>query len=380
MKISVKLHKQNSAETKDGFPVVVYASQNYKEKVWRTGYFSKPAHWNSKLASPMRKHPNYYLFLDYLNDLKRRINELQLKEASRRFTFEEVKEYLFRVNKNTFYELVMDGFEPDYKGTQWSAIRSFDKTYPKIPLDQITHELVEEYHSTLLRKGNKPSGVDSYIRSLKALWNKYSDRPNPFKGIKTEIPDTIKRVASENDIRKLIEAELEVTGDISGAHHFRNYWLLMFYLGGIDPEVLAKLRYDQNLAADRIVFNRDKGRSKTACNNKVFPEVFAILKEYKEDSYPYFVPIYKSSSYKTFSGNFNRRLKQLCQRLELDVELRPKSARYTFIDRAQQLLVDERITAQIVGHKRRTTTSIYTNDFPLSVQDEMHKKVISIVK
>ncbi|MEE9361167.1 MAG: hypothetical protein V3U92_01055 [Cellulophaga sp.] len=58
--------------------------------------------------------------------------------------------------------------------------------------------------------------------------------------------------------------------------------------------------------------------------------------------------------------------------------LKPKTPRYTFINRAQELLVDERITAQIVGHKSKSTTSIYTNNFSLVAQDEAHLKIVKV--
>ena len=90
------------------------------------------------------------------------------------------------------------------------------------------------------------------------------------------------------------------------------------------------------------------------------------------------MPIYKAKDYTGFMKNFNNRLKKLCLKLELSKPLKPKTPRYTFIDRAQQLLIDERVTAQLVGHKRKTVTSLYTNDFPVSVQDAAHMKIIDI--
>ncbi|WP_435625258.1 tyrosine-type recombinase/integrase [Flagellimonas sp.] len=380
MKIKIKLLKRVSKRTKKGFPIIVYASDNYRDKEWRTGYFSEEAFWNSQFATPNRKHPNYYQLLDYLNPLKRRIEEAILESTRRPISFEEAKSLIFNVHKDSFYESAMRSFSENFRGTEWSAIKRFDKFYPYSSFDNVSKEIAFAFRDRLLKEGNKPSGVDSYIRSLKALWNRLSDKPNPFKGVVTQIPDTVKTVASDNDLKKLIEANFHRQDGFSGFYHYRNYWLLMFYLGGIDPEVLSKLRYDRNLITGRIVFNRNKGNSKTNCNNIVPKLALEIMEIYKENSNPYFVPIHKANNYKTFSGNFSRRMRELSRKLRLSVELRPKSARYTFIDRAQQLLIDERITAQIVGHKRKTTTSIYTNDFPLQLQDKAHLNIIDFLK
>ncbi len=378
MKISIKLNRRKNKKTPKGYPVIVYVTNNYQEKEWRTGFYSEISSWNKQRAVPTSKHPQYYHLLDYLLVLKARLNEVSLESAKRPISFEEAKDWIFNTNRDSFYELSMNTFEEGYRGTDWSAIRRFNKFYPDSTFNNVSYQSAIDFRNTLLKQGNKPSGVDSYIRSLKSLWNKLSDKPNPFKGVVTKIPDTIKTIASEDDLVKLTQADFPFNNGFSGFYHYRNYWLLMFYLGGIDPEVLSKLRYDRHLVNGRIIFNRDKGRSKTSCNNVIPEQALAILETYKDASFPFFVPIYEATNYRTFSGNFSRRMRELSRKLQLSVELRPKSARYTFIDRAQQLLIDERITAQIVGHKRKTTTSIYTNDFPLEFQDKAHLSIINV--
>ena len=66
--------------------------------------------------------------------------------------------------------------------------------------------------------------------------------------------------------------------------------------------------------------------------------------------------------------------------MDLQLSKKPlsKSARATFIDRAQQLLIDERITMEIVGHTQQSVHSIYTDEFPLHVRDEAHLKIIEV--
>lgn len=397
MKLNIKLDCRKSGQTPQGFPIVVHFAANYKQRDWRTGHYAKKKEWNERMATPTSKHPEYYLLLDYLSSLKLAISDIILQTKNRPISMNEVKVHLFKKEIKIFNNAAMESFEKGYKGTVWSAVRSFNKFAPNLLFSEITNELAIKYRDHLLKKGNKPGGVDSYMRSLRAIWNRLSKEPSPFSGVPVEIPETIKTVANNLDLAKLklfqenglynikktdhnnqektftIKASKSIgTG---GYINYTNYWLLMFYLGGIDPEALSKLRYDKNVVGKRIVFNRDKGRSKMSCNNSIPKEAWEILKLY--DCKPYLVPIYKNKNYHSFSTNFSERMRLLSNRIELSVELRPKSARYTFINKAQQLLIDERITSQIVGHKRRTTTSIYTNDFPQSVQDEAHLKIIN---
>ena len=375
MKIHVQLDGRKSGLTANGFPIIICVTDNYQQKKWRTGHFAKPNQWNERLSMPNPKHPEYYVLSDYLSEIKLRISNILMDASRRKVPLEEIKSSLFKTDYTVFYDAALANFPEDYKGTKLSAIRSFNEYYTGATFLEISHGMVENYIAAMLGKGNSPGGVDSYIRSLRSMWYKLSTEENPFAKKKIELPEKINRVATTNDIEILKNASLSSKGQFSGENHYRNYWLLMFYLGGIDPEALAKLRYDKNVVGERIIFNRNKGRSKTAGSNIIPPQAWEILKLY--DCKPFLVPIFMAKDYSGFLKNFNRRFRVVCKKLELSVELRPKSARYTFIDRAQQLLVDERITAQIVGHKRKTTTSIYTNDFPKSVQDQAHLSIIS---
>ncbi len=377
MEISIKLDGRNSGETPKGFPIVIEANSSYQQKRWRTGYHSKKTEWNEKLCQPRTKHPDFYVLSDKITFLKERIATTLKENNHRPLSMMEAKQIIFRTESLFFYDSTIASFPEDYNGTSRFAVESFNVFSPGLKFNEINKKIVLDYRDDLLKKKRKPSGVDSYLRSLRAIWNRLSNEKNPFSSISVEIPDKINTVATLDDMRKLRSAKLKRKPVGNGGYfNYRNYWLLMFYLGGIDPEALAKLRYDENVQGNHIHFNRDKGRSKAACRTIISKQAFEILKQY--NCKPYLVPIYKSANYNTFRSNFTERMKKLSIILELSTQLRPKGARYTFIDRAQQLLIDERITAQIVGHKRRTTTSLYSNDFPQKVQDEAHLKIVSI--
>ncbi|WP_435624512.1 hypothetical protein [Flagellimonas sp.] len=376
MRARVYLDERKSGETKKGFPVVIEISGNYKQKRIRTGYHSRPSEWNKSRCAPKSNHPEYYQLNDYLLDIKVRMNELLANRLKNGLTLENFKERLFGGSSPIFLDACVQTFKPGYEGTKLSAVRSFDSYYPKSTFSEITFQKAKHYIESELKKGRSPAGVDSYVRSLRALWNKLSEEKNPFRGHRISIPPKIKRVSTPGDLKKFAEAELSDKGEIASFSKIRYYWLLMFYFGGIDPEVLAKLRYDKNIQNGRVIFNREKGGSKMPCNNIIVPQALEILEMF--DCRPYLVPIHKTGNYDSFIRNFRRGLIKISEQLELGAVMHPKSARYTFIDTAQQKLIDERITAQIVGHKRRTVTSLYTNDFPLDVQDRAHQQIISL--
>ncbi len=375
MKISITLDQRKSGLTSDGFPIIVHATQNYEQKTIRIGYRAKKTEWSSRLALPKSNHPQYYELLDTLELIKKNISKILIRSIQEPIPLSGLNHQLFKKDYTVFYEAAMAYLGEGDRSTKWSAVQSFEKANPNVAIGSIDRVMVESYIASLLNNGSKPSGVDSYVRSLRALWNVICDRPNPFAKHSIEIPDKVNRMPVMADLAILEGAELSYKGTVGGSGRYRDYWLLMFYLGGIDPEVLAKLRYDRNVSNGRLVFNRDKGRSKVACNCIIPQQAWRILKRY--ECGPYLVPIFRAKNYENFRANFARRFKEVCVSLNLSEQLRPKGARFFFIHRAQQLLIDERITAQIVGHRRKTVTSLYANDFALAVQDEAHLKIIT---
>ncbi len=128
----------------------------------------------------------------------------------------------------------------------------------------------------------------------------------------------------------------------------------------------------------RVEFNRGKGGTEVFVSNKIFPEAQKILDLY--DCKPYLVPLYQMSNYHNFIPNISRRLESIKENLGLSKKPYSKAPRYSFITRAQQLLIDERIAIEIVGHSQGSTHSIYKYEFPYHVRDEAHKSIIDLVQ
>lgn len=374
MKITLKLDTRDFCKRDIGHPIAVYVS-HVKRKLYYTGKYAHINEWNDQLGRVTKDHPEFYTTNDYLAALKSNISEVLMVSNRQHLPMDVIKEMLFRSKSTLFFDVAMDLLGHGSKTSAVSAVKAFNSVYPAIKVLEINKNLVDNFIRVLLEKGNRPGGVDSYVRSLRAIWNKVSDQPNPFSGHTFRIPKKINVVATKKDIEILANADLRYNGTVGGFGRYRDYWLLCYYLGGLDIEALSRLRYDQNLVNGRIAFHRQKGNSNMGCNNLIPLEAARILENY--DCRPFLVPIHQAKTYKLFVDNYRSRLRLLCRNLGLSVELRPKSARYSFIHHAQEQLIDERITAQIVGHKRKTVTSLYTNDFALETQDKAHLRIIS---
>ena len=379
MKSSLKLFTSYKL-SKNGFPVYVELSDKGKRKRKSIGY-SFLEDWDNNTNQPFRHHPHYFELLPIVLEYQAKISKLNYGN----YNFEDALFLLFDevpVKDMRFFDACLVFCDGSGSGIIYKAVlNSFNSFYPGILIHEISSEIAKQYMDFISLK-QQPNGVHAYMRTLNALFNKVTGIKNPFKGIRPKKERTRNKALLIEDVRKIattctfkrFRGRYHKTNET--INHWRYIWLLMFYLGGIDLVDLANLRYDRHVVNGRIQFNRFKGGTSVFVNNIIPDQALELLKHFK--CYPYLVPIYKRKSYRSWASDMNVRFIETTNDLGLTKRPLTKAARYTFITRAQQLLIDERITVEIVGHQQSNTHSIYTDEFPLEVRDEAHLKIISI--
>ena len=379
MKITIKL-ATSFRNTKNGFPIVLDLVDKSIRKRKTVGY-SHPEYWDFENSKPLKQHPDYYNLLPNILDYKAKIKKIEFGNVK---TSEAVVVLFGRktpVQSELFFDACLKYCDKSRNGILYKTVlNSFDLFYPNIRTADITQKKAVDYMNAIL-KDRKPNGVHTYLRTLNALFNKVSDKDNPFKGIRPKKQPTPNTALSVEDVRKLITTRTIVNkfdshNTNTTVNYYRYYWMLMFYLGGIDMVDLAHLRYDKHVIDDRIQFTRHKGGTNAFINNRIFPIAQRILKHF--DCFPYLVPIYLQKDYSSFVGNYNKRFKEGLKDLKLTRTPLTKSARYTFINFALQTGIPETVTMEIVGHQQQNTHSIYKESYPLTVRDEAHLKIIEI--
>lgn len=377
MKATIKLI--TSKITKEGHPIVVELFVSSKQRPRKTIGYSELEFWDSEYTQPFKSHPDYYLILPTILEFKAKVkkvnyNKLSFKEANN-LLFDEIE-----ATNMVFFNAASKLCDNSNTGKlNQTILNSFQKHNPNILISDITRFTSENYMRKLLLT-NKPNGVHTYIRKLSTLFTRLTDAPNPFKSVRPRKVRTPQKTLSDIDIIKIkttrtILKKRDNRNTPETINYHRYYWLLMFYLGGLDLVSLKNLRYDKNVIGNRIQFHRDKQGS-VLVNNIIPPQALELLEKF--DCYPYLVPIYKSENYDEFRNNMNARFVDRTKDLELTQIPLTKSARYSFINRARQLMIDERICIEIVGHEQKKTHSIYTDEYPLSVRDAAHLKIIDL--
>lgn len=377
LKATIKFIKSYKANS-EGYPICIelyHKSRRRREVIGRSHEFD----WNPIDKTPLKTHPDYHDLLPVILEAKSKASRVNWGD----YTFEQAEKILFQEKKAVSQDFYNAGIyiKPAGRNGQLykTVLNNFRYFYPRIYTDEITPRIAKEYMNLLLRS-NSPNGVHTYLRTLNTIYNKICpDKPNPFKGVRPKKVITKNKALGIEDLNKLlstrtIPSKYDGHNDYNTINYPRFYWMLMFYLGGIDFVDLASLRYDKHVQNDRIVFRRQKGGTNTLINNRIFPLAKDILKKF--DCYPYLVPIFKYKDYNSYLNRVNRRFRESTIDLKLIKPPLTKSARYSFITRAQQLLIDERITMEIVGHSQQKIHSIYTDEFPLEVRDKAHFRII----
>jgi integrase len=377
LKASFKIIKSKKSDDLKGLYISLVDG---KARATKLLFTTDVKYWDQVNQTLLTSHPNYALLIPDLLNAKAKITRVNYGK----YTFAEAKSYLFGsedLKYGVFKSLVSKYLTNTSNGKIYqTVINSFNSVYPDVRIDKITPDMARVYMRTLMLR-NKPNGVHTYMVKLTALFNKVSDLPNPFKGLRPKKERTASKHLSDTELVKLFYTRTLIDkydgkNTIKTVNRYRYYFMLMFYLGGIDMVDLASLRYDRHVKDGRVQFYRSKGGTNAFINNKILPQAFELLKNF--DCKPYLIPAYKHKDYKSFVNKMNTRLNASIVDLEITRVL-TKGARYSFINRAQQLLIDERITMELVGHVQQSTHSIYTNEFPLSVRDDAHERIVGVL-
>ncbi|WP_271856117.1 hypothetical protein [Patiriisocius marinus] len=387
MKGKIRLDARQSSKNANGFPVIFYITspnEDKKEKLIATGYRAEKKNWDAVNALPKKSHPQYYELLDYLLVKKIAFNKL-LHESKMRFVgYKEFENKLLHKSTGVFYSDVMSMYDCGLLRRQIStAIKSFNRYFPDAVYEVIDIGVAQGYvrylQNTLVNgKTRSPNGINSYLDALTGVWNKLGKKNSPFVGAKVVSRPTGSKWLPDGDLIKISANAYpkNIRNAPGGLHNYLNYFMFAFYIGGCDFEVLRRLRYDEHVRGERMEFNREKGGSNVFVSNYIFPEARKIMEKY--DCYPYVFPLYQFN-YEAFLPNVAREYGRIMQDLDLMGKPYSKSPRYTFINRARELLIDERICKEIVGHSNGGTHSIYKSHFGYSTRDKAHRRIIDFI-
>ena len=346
---------------------------------------------------------------DYINlritDYIQKYQKLDIELGDRRkyLSVKQVKSYLLdeKINSN---HINFFGFAEEFlnnvnaEGTKrWhestiSNLKVFAGKY--LMFSDINLDFLNRFESFLKRQG-VGAGINNYMRSFRAIFNKARDKYNdedsgvikiphyPFR--KYKIPKSPskskKHFLSIGELGKLMQFQPETPGEEIA----KDMFMLMFYFIGIEIKDLFHLGTP---IKGRIYYDRFKTGKDFSI--KIEPEAEAILNKYKsktslislQEKYKDHRNFMKYLNIQLHGSNtITKKVKGIFPKLEIDKPVTTKWARHTWATIARNnCRINKDDVALCLGHEDsdNRVTDIYI-DYDYSIIDDSNRKVIDFV-
>lgn len=373
MKVSIYLNRQRTKA--DGeIPVSVCVSRPPRKFYISTGLTTMCFFEGETFPRTERNHRAKTL---RLNEILVGIEAITLKHSLA--TDDElkalIKENVFGEKKEektmTLYECVKE-FSKEKQG---STLEKYTDTYGKVlrhdkdaTLD-IDVVWLEDFDKFLLNDCHlKRNSASIHLRNLRAVMNwarKHKLTTNyPFADFKIEHEETRKRNLSLETIAQLRDMPLD-----KYKSKYRDLFLLMFYLIGINPVDLFSATKDQ-LVDGRLEYTRQK--TKKTYSIKVEKEAMEIIERYKGEKY--LLKFHETSSLKNIRDKINLHIDKILPNVTCYY------ARHSWATQAYSLGVSKDVISQSLGHSMgNKITEIYIDRDPKLI-DEANRKVLDALK
>ena len=274
-----------------------------------------------------------------------------------------------------------------------NALFSFNKFCgtQSVSFRQVTRECLRRYGQHLSESGLKPNTVSTYMRTLRAVYNRAVDRriapyvPHHFRYVYTGTRADKKRALEKEDMERLMkDIPKQLHSGNRELQRARGFFILMFLLRGmpfVDLAYLKKHDIDGNVLTYR---RRKTGRMLTVT---LLPEAVKLIKQHMntDSASPYLFSLISSKegteeAYKEYQlalRNFNYQLMILKQVLGLTTDLSSYTARHTWATMAYYCEVHPGVISEAMGHSSITVTETYLKPFKNKKIDEANVMVFS---
>lgn len=240
--------------------------------------------------------------------------------------------------------------------------------YDHITFEEMNVSWLRSFDAWLSEKSPSANARSIHLRNIRTIFNAALDdeliTAYPFRRFKISSQETEKRSMPVEDMRKLLNADVQPFQE-----KYRDCFFLQFYLIGINTVDLAKLPVDADKAG-RIRYKRSK--TGKLYNLKVEPEAASIIAKYRGKSHllSWFD---NRKDYRTFVMHYDKNL----QRLAHELGIAPTTsyvARHSWASYASELDIPKDVISHALGHHTNVTDTYIR--FNHDKVDAANRKVI----
>lgn len=374
MKINLKLDIKQKKKNGHPFILSIYVSKS--DRMYKyTGFFSEIEQWDFKREEPKRSHPHFLGIMDFILEIKRKTNELI--NQNKRLTAEQIHNFLFGKSEDFYYfwEKRIEEFGNEgNKEIHENSLNEFRKFRKNLSFDEIDYNFLNGF-KLWKKKTCTNNTLNTYLSKIRAVYNEGIRRGvftpqfyiSPFEKIMEASEKTKDKYLTIDEMRMITKNPNKTK--------FDHYFLLCFFLGGVDFIDIASLKHS-HISQNRVKFERFKGKTKEVIDNCIFPEAWEIINSFADEE---FLTDIHNYSLKTHRDNYIKRYRNQLQDLGITSYVSSKSARYTFINIGKELLLNRDVIMELTGHARNDVHSIYEGKFSNNIKDEVHRKIIDAV-
>jgi len=394
---SVKLLLYTHKNLKDGsYPILLSILKDRKRRTISTGYSATIGQWSKDKNTVNAKHPHADKIKGVLKKKLMTAEKviLDLDDKGKPYTvddiadalqidkkpssFKEYSEYQIERMKNAGQH----GNSRVYNDAKNAFLDFVDKK--DIDFKNVTGRLLEQFRQELLERGVKINSISVYLRTIRAIYNKaikddiVSEKFYPFKNFKIKTERTQKRALTKESITRIKDLDLSS----KPAHELaRDIFLFSFFNRGMNYIDICYLKHE-NLISERIRYRRHKTGQTisiglTSQAQTIIDKYISISKG--EYIFPLVKPGNEYNSYRTGIRALNRKLKDIGEEVEVDIQLTSYVARHSWATIAKRSGISTAIISEGLGHDSEQTTQIYLDSFEDKVLDEANDLIIDSI-
>lgn len=360
-----------------GYPVRIYIYLNGTRIEMNTGVFIQDFNNFDSLTLVHNGEPNFKVKNIKLRHIQSELEMLMLTEKNPKIIKEKIEILVDgeprKKKVKTFTDFIMDfAATKENSGTRGlyeltaRKVADFDT---KADFESMDAAWLKEFERYNIKRGMSVNGIAIHLRNIRTVFNwcidnEYTDK-YPFRKFKVKSEKVPIRNLTAEQIAKLRDYDVEPWQEI-----YRDFFMLSFYLCGINPVDLLHLKAD-NINNGRLTYKRRK--TGHLFDLPVPKEAQEIITKYNGKNY-LLCPLDKYSDYKDFLHHWNDALKKIgtTELVQDKVGKRRKivyhplypnmtvyTARYSFASIAAELDIPRETVALCLGHSWADVTSHY---------------------
>lgn len=238
--------------------------------------------------------------------------------------------------------------------------------YSNITFEEMNVSWFREFEKWMIKDTPSVNARSIHLRNIRTIFNAAIDDEYiscyPFRRFRIKHEETKKRSITIEKLRAIRDIQLP-----EHQVKYRDCFLLMFYLIGINIADLSKL---QDIEDGRINYVRSKTHKKYSI--KVEPEAQEIIDRYKGEKHLlcWFDNV---SDYRHFSSRLNLNLSEIGKKLDIP-QLTTYVSRHTWSTIASEINIPHDVIAKALGH-HTTVTDTYIR-FNYDKVDKANREII----